>query len=115
MKKLSEDQYPDYVQQRLEGRGRLIDTLLVEGTLCAAAIGMLALMPAGASVPPPAAPPAVLTTHRVCTPAFTSEEFDDGPATAEFRTLRPSKSSCAMSARHTLLAPQDKRQPRSLE
>ncbi|MGA0563726.1 hypothetical protein ACO2RV_14880 [Ancylobacter sp. VNQ12] len=115
MKKLSEDQHPDYVQRRLEGRGRLIDVLLVEGTLCAAAIGMLVLMPAGASVPPPAAPPAVLTTHRVCTPAFTSEELDDEPAAAELGTSRHLTSSCAASARPTLLVRQDKRQPASLE
>ncbi|MBS9478467.1 hypothetical protein [Ancylobacter radicis] len=98
-----QDQHPDYVLRRLDGRSSLSKTLLVEGVLCAVAIGLLVLVPAMASDPSSATPSTVVATHRVCTPSFILEEFDEAMPSGTAGAWSVPPPACATSAPHTLI------------
>lgn len=93
-----EHREPHYIRRRAT-RVRFGEALLVEGALCALAIGLIVLMPASASAAR-RAPPATQATFQVCTPTVL---HDDGETGAEPTKPRASQLPCGASARTTRL------------
>lgn len=80
------DQAPDYIARRAT-RGRFSEALLVEGALCAVALGLMVLMPAIAAEAPPSPP--VQAGFRVCTPALLPVDGETGAEPARSMAPRP--------------------------